>query len=272
MANSAWLNTLVAMLLFGCGNQRKLNSTTEATNQRKPDALRTSPWQDERCRFIDASADKSPVDFAGRRLVYLAKVAEINGRDVRVPITAFRGFQRDGGGNWIGPESDLYVLHKGKVVGLNVFSAGLFWFDNFTQTQAAKSTDDLISDFENENTESDLAKLYSRTWLTEPGDQQRVPEIRFSGIMPRQYAENLMGATPGSSVPGTPKFVSAAMENGLLNVTVSDQSGQMFPSIWIDLDSKKAVKVENYEFDPIAKQKQEMKRRMEDAQTGAGRH
>lgn len=271
MANTTWLHALVVILSFGCGNQQKPDSTMEATNENKPNALRTSPWQDVRCRFIDTSVDKSSADFAGRRLVYLAKVAEIKGRDVRVPITTFRGFKRDGGGNWIGQESDLYVLHKGEVIGLKVFSAGVFWFNNFAQTQAAKSVDDLIGDFENENTESDLARVYSRTWLTKPGDQQRVPEIRFSDIMPKQYAENLMGATPGSSVPGTPKFVSAVMENGLLNVTVSDQSGQMSPSIWIDLDSKKAVKVENYEFDPIAKQKQETKRRLDDAQTGAGR-
>ncbi len=249
----------VAFLWIGCLHPSPVKSDMKPQDESQPAALKPAPDSEKQveCRVLDMSTGKITA-VKGRQAVYMSgKIprSDTATDNYPIPVSAF-SYE---GTHWIGMTGDLYIYRKGVLIGMATMRGGFSWLDNLARNQPNSTLEEDITAFRNEVPISRLFHMFLRKWGRDFDPQEPASWTSFSDVIPKPYLYNLLSNPPGSATIATAKFVSAEFDGKLLKVTVSDQTGVMSPSLWIDLDTKKAVKAKNYEYDPDAKDRETKK-------------
>lgn len=223
----------------------------------KPATLRVSHWQDVECRVFDQARNEFLDKIHGERIAFFSGPREPLNRDYKMNVVAFGRKGNHSQENWIGLESDLYLARKDGITGMKVFGAAFVWFKNFATTESSQQLSEAMANFEQNVPGDRLFEAYRKVYLSHSPDEGEGAATQFDSVIPKQFIEYLFHDAPGSSTLRSPQFVSAAMDGDLLKVTISSPGGQVRPSIWLDVDTLKAVKAADYEFDPKQKTKHE---------------
>jgi hypothetical protein len=201
------------------------------------------------CRVLDMSTSETTI-VKGRQAIYLSEQPlPLLTSHHPMAVSAFS--YRDT--RWVGLNCDLYLYRNGHLIGMKVVRSGFIWLSNFADNSRNRSLTEEIQAFERDVTLKQLFDVYHRSLQITSQPGAPVSHTSFSEVIPQKYNGYLQRSGRGMAGLGIGKFVSAEVDGKLLKVTVSDQSGVMFPTLWIDLDTKKAVKAENYEYDPDTK-------------------
>jgi hypothetical protein len=222
-----------------------LPAQAEASPQKK---LAVS-WQDVKRRVVRAG-ESLPLVVDAKHAVYRA------GR-VTIPVTVFA--MPGSGHPWVGPEQDCYVETDNAVVGFRVSSSELQWSENLGKTatdaqQAPANTPvDLATAFEKKITgrallDSLTTPTNSAPSLTTPTNSLPVKAtavtsvVNVTSLLDVIRERRFFAKTPESSQPGKPKIVSSEMDHGLLKLDMTNETGEINATTWIDLKTRKAVR------------------------------
>ncbi|WP_425305506.1 hypothetical protein [Bremerella cremea] len=246
----------VVAIGIGCMIPSQAKSDMPPQEESRPVALKPAPDSEKEveCRVLDMSTGKITT-VNGRQVVYMSgKIVrpDTTPHNYPIPVSVF-SYE---GTHWIGMTGDLYIYRKGDFIGMAMIGGGISWLDNLASNRPNGTLKDDIAAFQRDVPIGRLFHVFLRKWGRDSAPEEPNCRTNFSDVIPDPYLYYLLSNPPGSATIATAKFVSAAVDGKLLKVTVSDQTAVMSPSLWIDLDTKKAVKAENYEYDPDAKDRE----------------
>lgn len=253
MKASVVLQWLAAALICGCDGQPRENVTSAPQDRPKKLSLQVAMWQPVQCNVLfEGENFLLPLRTIGApRISYMSGPKRgPYGTDCPILITAFAW----PGNYWIGFKSDLYVERKDGFIGMKITVHGLNWRRNFAKDYNEQPLDKEIDRFEHEVSGDEVIEAYLRCVSKDS------IETKFADVIPPPYVDYFTSYPPGSQQMGLPQFVSAEMDGELLKLKLSDFSRQMVVSMWVDLDSKKAVKAENWEWYPSEQERERVKR------------
>lgn len=247
---------IVVVLGSGALNLGVVKADEKSPDESKSVALTPVPGSetDLECRVLDMRTGKTTI-VKGRQAVYMSGLlpqADAAPHDYPIPVSAFAY----AGTHWIGLTGDLYVYRDGGLLGMATMQGGFSWLDNLASNRPNRTLKEEIAAFRQQTPIAELFHAFLRKWGRDIDPQAPACWTKFSDVIPAPYLYNLQSNPPGSATIARAKFVAAEFDGKQLKVTLADQTGVISPSLWIDLDTKQAVKAENYEYDPDAKDRE----------------
>lgn len=243
-----WVSLNVAN---ACDDPSQQESVTKHRNKTKTASLQPVPDSEKEieCRVLDMSTGVTTT-VKGRQAVYMSgPKPSYNHRNFRIRVTAF-SYQDT---HWIGLSGDLFIYRKGTFIGMAINGEGLAWLTNFAGNNPNRSLNDDIKAFQHEVPLDQLYHVFLRKWQRDLAPNEPKEFTNIGDVIPNPYVTYLY-------MTGRPTVESAAVDGKLLKITLSDQTKKMLPSLWVDLKTKKAVKAENYKYDPDAQDRELLKR------------
>jgi hypothetical protein len=242
----------VVVILSACLNPIQAESDIKSQDESNPVALKpvADSEKEIECRVLDMNTGETTT-VEGRQVIYMSGPRPSYNHRIRVTAFSYQGT------HWIGLSGDLFIYRKGIFIGMAINGEGLAWLTNFASNLPNRSLNEEIQAFQHEVSLAELGHAFLRKWQRDSRSDEPKGWTNFGEVIRNPYIMYLY--TNGGSMGMRPKFVSGAVDGDLLKVTVSNHSGGMFPNIWIDLDTKKAVKADNYEYDPDAELREFLK-------------